>query len=226
MFKNSVCVTYWIKLKCFFLQEKQSKVTSRSGLRWRLIPSQEVQSTSTRENTGDVRKNPIGPAARLFSYSWCDTLGMFKIPKSNCDGRQENWENCDNERKSIGLWIENWLLCEWVNELVSEWMLRSEGGRERVFYWAHCSRKQYDVDIFLSYRLNDTWFLFIQFGAIVYVLCTCGLSIVTKLSLHRPILLCFTFLSCLVFLFRFKAIFILWINHVKILVLCGWFKER
>lgn len=120
MFKNSVCVTFWIKLKCFFLQEKQSKVTSRSGLRWRLIPSQEVQSTSTRENTGIVRKNPIGPAARLFSYSWCDTLGMFKIPKSNCDGRQENWENCDNEKKSIGLWIENWFLCEWGNEWASE----------------------------------------------------------------------------------------------------------
>lgn len=143
-------VTYWIKLKCFFLQEKQSKVTSRSGLRWRLIPSQEVQSTSTRENTGDVRRNPIGPAARLFSYSWCDTLGMFKLPKSNCDGRQENWENCDNERKSIGLWIENWFLCEWVSERASEWMWRSEGGRERVFYWAHCSRKQYDVDIFFK----------------------------------------------------------------------------
>lgn len=109
-----------------------------------------------------------------------------------------NWE-------LIFMWMS-----EWVNELVSEWVWRSEGGRERVFYWAHCSRKQYDVDIFLSYRLNDTWFIFIQFGAIVYVLCTCGLSNVTKPSLHRPILLCFTFLSCLVFLFRFKAIFILW----------------
>lgn len=129
----------------------------------------------------------------------------------------------------VNEWVSEWA-SEWMSERASEWasewMLRSEGGRERVFYWAHCSRKQYDVDIFLSYRLNDTWFLFIQFGAIVYVLCTCRLSIVTKPSLHQPILLCFTFLSCLVFLFRFKAIFILWINHVKILVLCGWFKER
>lgn len=125
----------------------------------------------------------------------------------------------------VNEWVSEWA-SEWVSERASEWMWRSEGGRERVFYWAHCSRKQYDVDIFLSYRLNDTWFLFIQFGAIVYVLCTCRRSNVTKPSLHQPILLCFTFLSCLVFLFRFKAIFILWINHVKILVLCGWFKER
>lgn len=85
-----------------------------------------------------------------------------------------NWE-------LIFMWMS-----EWVNELVSEWVWRSEGGRERVFYWAHCSRKQYDVDIFLSYRLNDTWFIFIQFGAIVYVLCTCRLSNVTKPSLHQP----------------------------------------
>lgn len=95
-----------------------------------------------------------------------------------------------------------------MNELVSECEEVREG--EREYFIEHIvPESNMMLTFFLSYRLNDTWFIFIQFGAIVYVLCTCGLSNVTKPSLHRPILLCFTFLSCLVFLFRFKAIFIL-----------------
>lgn len=30
---------------------------------------------------------------------------------------------------------------EWVSEWVSKWMWRSEGERERVFYWVYCFRK-------------------------------------------------------------------------------------